>query len=205
MNDRSRVDDNSEFFDCDVAARTVNPHAGGTGDPCRHIAFLPERRCDAEADILWHATPPTCLLGGAGEHCRLPMRAAYRVRRRSGVTSGAVEQSQPERHRLDASLVGCLVHKTLDCPTGPTRADRPQITRSECPIRQVIAKRPHAMCANVVAVVGTRDGEWIVRSALSVFTEEIRSDRSCGPTSRRVMIHCCDPVAIAPGQAQDLA
>jgi hypothetical protein len=78
---------------CDVAVRTVNPHASGAGNPRRHIAFLPERRCDAEADILRHGTPPTCLLSSAGEHRGLPVRAAYGVRRRSGVTSGAVEQA----------------------------------------------------------------------------------------------------------------
>src|SRR5580692_12577802 len=155
MNDRSRVDDDCEFLGCDVAARTVNPHAGGTGDPRRHIAFLTECRCDADADIFRHGTPPTCLLSGASEHCRLPMRAAYRVRRRSGVTSGAVEQYQQERYRIDASLVGCLVHKTLDCPTGPTRADRPQIARSECPVGQVVVQRAHAMYAYVVPVVGS--------------------------------------------------
>src|ERR1700733_6538074 len=85
MNDRSRVDDNAELLDCDVAAGAVN-------DPRRHIAFLPECRRDAEADILPHCTPPACLLSTAGEHRGLPTRAAYRIRRRSGVASDAVEQ-----------------------------------------------------------------------------------------------------------------
>src|SRR5580693_139899 len=93
MNDCSRVYDNGQFLYCDVAGRAVNPHTSGAGNPRRHIAFLPERRCDAEADILRHGTPPTCLLSSAGEHRGLPVRAAYGVRRRSGVTSGAVEQA----------------------------------------------------------------------------------------------------------------
>ena len=59
MNDRSRVYYNGQLLYCDVAVRTVNPHVSGAGNPRRHIAFLPERRRDADADILWHGTPPT--------------------------------------------------------------------------------------------------------------------------------------------------
>src|ERR1700722_425327 len=91
MNDRSTVDDKGQLLHSDVTVRPVDPHARRTGDPCRHPAFLPEGRRDSEADVLRHRATPCCLLRTAGEHCGLPVCAAYRIRRRAGVTACTIE------------------------------------------------------------------------------------------------------------------
>ena len=56
------------------------------------------------------------------------MRPAYGVRCRPGVATGAVKQAQPERHWIDAGLVGDLVHKALKQPNWSS--PRPPIVNS---------------------------------------------------------------------------
>jgi hypothetical protein len=81
MNDRAGVDEKCQLLDRDLAAGAVDPHASDAGDPGGHFAFLAECSSNAEPDILRGCDSPARPLGDAGEHCCLPSRTAYAVRR----------------------------------------------------------------------------------------------------------------------------
>ncbi len=97
-----------------------------------------------------------------------------------------------------------LIHKALDRPASPARADGSQIARPEGPVGQVISQRANTLPAYCVPVVGALNRERIVQNAFGVLALEIGSNGSGGPTGCRVVIHSCNAVVVSPGQTQDL-
>ena len=80
MNDRTGVNDQRQLLDGDVAAGAVDPHASSTGDPGGHVAFLAERRGDAEPDIIGHWLTPAdflCATRASTAACRCAPPTAF--------------------------------------------------------------------------------------------------------------------------------
>src|SRR5580658_3233634 len=159
MNEGTCVDDQTQLLYRHVTIGSVHPHEGGASSPCWHAAFLAERGCDAEPDIFGCRLAPSHLLRQTGEHGRLAARTADGIRRRSGISSGTVEHSQPKLHWVCAGRVRCLVHKTFHSPIRPTSTDGSQPTGPECLLGQIVLQRANSLRSYGVPVVSAFAGE----------------------------------------------
>ncbi len=168
MNDSAGVDDKSQLLDGDAAACAIDPHTGDAGDPGGHVAFLAKARGNAKPGIFRRRAAPGGSLSDAGEHRGLPPRAADSVGRRSGIAPGAIQQTQPERHRINPCGVGSLVHEAFHRPVGPARPDRAQPTGPEGSVGEIIGQRANPLRSHRVPVIGAAYREGIIQDAVGV-------------------------------------
>src|SRR6202050_4249923 len=204
MNDGAGVDDQTQLLYRHVTVGSVHPHAGGASSPGWHAAFLAEGGCNAEPDLFGCWPPPPHLLRQTGEHGRLAARAADGIRRRSGISSGTVEHSQPKLHWMGPGRVRCLVHKPFHSPIRPASTDGSQPAGPECLFGQIVLQRAHPLRSYGVPMVSALAGELIIGNTVEALRHEKWSHDRSGPPSRRMMIHRRHSTVITPGHANHL-
>src|SRR5713101_5712961 len=97
-----------------------------------------------------------------------PSPVSFGVGRRSGIAPGAIQQTQPERHRINPCGVGSLVHEAFHRPVGPARPDRAQPTGPEGSVGEIIGQRANPLRSHRVPVTGAAYREGIIRDAVGV-------------------------------------